>query len=98
MLIAVEVVDLVMADAPDCCLMVESLIVFVVVGKHAHPPAHLILRNFSRHETGEQILHFLLAFRRVENRRLIHVVPESLDSLVCKETVLVAEPSAGVGI
>ena len=82
-------------------VVIEQLVVIFVVGK----PGHKILE---RKKAGNiQVLGAVLVnfgkglfqrFFRVEDGRLVHIVPEPLNALVQQELVLAAKPGAGFGV
>ena len=99
--VAVEIVDLVVTDLLSVHGMIKLLVVLRIGGQVQHK----ILKM------GEgvqiQVLLAVLHFRdllervskpvlRIENGRLVHVVPEALDPLVQQDLVLVSEPVPGL--
>ena len=96
---AVEVVDLVVADGLAVHFVVEAAVVLHVVGRAVEGvlqgkgavDVQVLIAQLVRH--GKGLGNALLG---VEQRRLVHVVPEALDALVHQLAVFAAEPGAHV--
>ena len=90
-----------MAHPDTVHIMVKCFIVFRIVGKTSH-------KSLEFKETVQiQIFPFigvdffhdrLQAVLRIKDGRLIHVVPEALDPLIQKKTVLISKPVPRLGI
>ena len=99
--IAKKIMYPVMADLLSVYLMIKGFIILLAVGKPHHGlpdlengrAAVLIL-----HIAADQLPHPVNSLRCVEDGGLVHVIPEALDSLLGKETVLISKPSSRLRI
>ena len=105
---SIQIVDLVVTDFPAVYIMIKSLIIILAVCETCKFAAELpdadIIPAFGLLFTavpiaasglGKLACHlfcFFKTFFRVEDRRLVHIVPESFDTLVREETIFISEP------
>ena len=99
--IAEQVVYLVVAHPAFLRVVVEKLVVALVVGQLRHLVLELEVGvDVQIHlAVGVDVLEGLLQrLLRIEDRRLVHIVPEALDALIQQHFIVVAEPAARVGV
>ena len=97
-IIAEKIMHLVVPHTTLLGIVVEQRVVVFVVGKPCHHTGkgkkagniQVLPAEFLDFGKG-----LFQRFLRVEQGRLVHIVPETLDSLIQQEFVLVAKPSAG---
>ncbi len=82
-------------------IMIKLVVIALVSIKtrnHSCKGKILVYTHISRGE----LFYFLKGIGKpvlgVENRRLVHIVPEALDSHVCENSILIAEPFSCLGI
>ena len=88
-----------MADLLSIHIVVEFRIVVHVIGQPVHQalklPEQIQVQVFAL--ILAQLLHHLIQpVLRIENGRLIHIIPEAFHSLIQQELVLIAEPVSGL--
>ena len=91
--------DFVMADLSAIHIMVKSPIIFRIVCNIVKctlhlPDMDLSFRIFCKFSC--KLFDLFHSLCGIEDRRLIHIVPETVDSLLDQETVFVTEPFSGI--
>ena len=98
---AVEVVDAVMAHPPGSGVVVEAAVILGGVHQtydRAHQPEEIVLVEVVLPAQGGSVVEEgFQPLGRVEEGRLIHIVPEPLNAEVSERLILPAEPCPGLG-
>jgi len=91
--------DFVMADLSAIHIMVKSPIIFRIVCNIAKctlhlPDMDLSLRIFCKFPG--KLFNLFHSLCGIEDRRLVHIIPETIDSFFDQETVFITEPLSGI--
>ena len=98
-IIAKQVMDFVMADLFAIYIMIKSPIIFRIICSIAKrilhlPDMDLSLRIFCKFPG--KLFNLFHSLCGIEDRRLVHIIPETIDSFFDQETVFITEPLSGI--
>ena len=100
-IVAKQVVHFVMADLFTIYIMIKSPVIFRIVGNITKGTLHLPDMDLSLCifcKFPGKLFDLFHSLCGIKNCRLVHIVPETVDSLLNQETVFVTEPFSGIFI